>query len=869
MAILPGSKTRSGYMLMETSMAVERVERIERQAEDQSTRSFHWLGRECYGSPLHVAALNGDFDEVQKILQETPHQINSRFTYFSNWGEKKQEGSGEAIHLAASRREEKVLRLLVSLGAKISSKVTRGGENNYDVLHAAVYAEGKGGSSSMVSYLLEMKADPRELNANGFSTLHLAHQTGSVDLIKLLYKAIPNWPEFEDSCANDDRAGLPLEIGIHFDKMSEIELAETARLTRRSLKLLIYQLPRCIPKFLQRMGADALNDIDLSEDGGDGEDGREDGRMDGKSIARFIEPEDIARLMRECPEAACALLDYCSLKPKVMSGHNPLPTRVSFAPRTWTQGLQKSLNLQNDLLVFHKEAEVWEYDTSNFTMPEWHSAITERKTPYNRKNHKEIVRDERRRRRMARRDAEIKVCHVPNLLTAEYFQAIIDASEADPAYARFDNDVVRSSIHYAFWHGACMYDVFQVAMSFWAVLILVFETCMLVFEEDVHVRDSRRLHPGSTWQAPKGEDLTDGGGCLLCDLHLATSWIAAKGLVDFLMEVLQFLGCYTMGQPTSYFTLGNIFDVFRSVAQQMLFWHPGSKIVNVVVIFCLWLRLLEVFSTAEKVARAILPIRDLAKGLAPALVVFSVGYFAFAHALFAIRDSNQPVWGQVFHDSFLTLITASIPEDSTHVSMDELCLCYLAVLMFSIFFLNIFIGVIGELYESEKGRSGLTFQELRAQSVLSFQLRAQILPSALCNATLAQVMASIIFCIIVGIQLFCVVTRWRLPHCEMIFTFLQLAMIVCVFQRPDEDWRSRDKGSVNKYLWICKPAPDGDEEAVSPLTLQEVGELLRELSLGNCEDNAACDNKTTLPAAPMMKKRNDRWEVSRQKLRER
>jgi hypothetical protein len=58
---------------------------------------------------------------------------------------------------------------------------------------------------------------------------------------------------------------------------------------------------------------------------------------------------------------------------------------------------------------------------------------------------------------------------------------------------------------------------------------------------------------------------------------------------------------------------------------------------------------------------------------------------------------------EVFHDSFLTLITASIPEDSslgcipvqqilgasndrqrTHVSMDELCLCYLAVLMFSI-----------------------------------------------------------------------------------------------------------------------------------------------------------------------------------------
>ena len=112
--------------------------------------------------------------------------------------------------------------------------------------------------------------------------------------------------------------------------------------------------------------------------------------------------------MRECPEAACALLDYCSLKPKVMlpgcswnkdepyliaflvfltmaswaeseewsqsiahssglGGHlwrggnklveftssflPPYQNEVSFAPRTWTQGLQSSLNLQNELLA--------------------------------------------------------------------------------------------------------------------------------------------------------------------------------------------------------------------------------------------------------------------------------------------------------------------------------------------------------------------------------------------------------------------------------------------------------------------------------------------------------------------------------------
>ena len=34
-------------------------------------------------------------------------------------------------------------------------------------------------------------------------------------------------------------------------------------------------------------------------------------------ICASFENEDIAGLMRECPEAACALLDYCSLEPEV------------------------------------------------------------------------------------------------------------------------------------------------------------------------------------------------------------------------------------------------------------------------------------------------------------------------------------------------------------------------------------------------------------------------------------------------------------------------------------------------------------------------------------------------------------------------
>eukprot|EP00913_Durusdinium_trenchii_P019386 g18225.t1 len=211
----------------------------------------------------------------------------------------------------------------------------------------------------LVSYLLGVKADPELPNVDGRSALHLAYQTGSIQLIKLLHEAIPDWLAFEDG-----------EIGVHFDKMSEDELADTAQLTLKSLHVLIDHLPHCVPKFLHRL------DTTLRTWKQNGAEPPPVG-MDGKSIAQFIKTQDIAGLMRECPEAACALLDYCSLEPEVTSGHNPLPTRVSFAPRTWTQSLQNALNLQNDLLVFHLTDQVWDYNDTTFKMPRWQHAITE------------------------------------------------------------------------------------------------------------------------------------------------------------------------------------------------------------------------------------------------------------------------------------------------------------------------------------------------------------------------------------------------------------------------------------------------------------------------------------------------------------
>ena len=121
-------------------------------------------------------------------------------------------------------------------------QVTRGNVPHYNVLHAAVYAEGKGGSKSMVQnsalpvlpkhgerqycrgvLFVGSESRPRASKCateiehkltcqngedwwthptnhprDGRSALHLAYQTGSIQLIKLLHEAIPDWLAFED-----------------------------------------------------------------------------------------------------------------------------------------------------------------------------------------------------------------------------------------------------------------------------------------------------------------------------------------------------------------------------------------------------------------------------------------------------------------------------------------------------------------------------------------------------------------------------------------------------------------------------------------------------------------------------------------------
>eukprot|EP00438_Fugacium_kawagutii_P035080 Skav205133 [mRNA] locus=scaffold3411:100325:109647:- [translate_table: standard] len=165
-----------------------------------------------------MAALHGNVSDATAALA-SGEQVNSRFVYETYFQGNAQEGSGEAIHLAASRGNVEVVKLLLEKKASLTATVSRSHKPHYDVLHAAMFAEGRGGTLAMISYLFEARAELTR-NQDGRWPIHVAFLTGNVPAINLLrtFMKRQNITDGDYKVAETVRGG----------KMSEQELSDAA-----------------------------------------------------------------------------------------------------------------------------------------------------------------------------------------------------------------------------------------------------------------------------------------------------------------------------------------------------------------------------------------------------------------------------------------------------------------------------------------------------------------------------------------------------------------------------------------------------------------------------------------------------------------
>lgn len=787
---------------------------------------FRWKGQSVTGTKLHAAVLRGDMDAVHNILAVCPELIDRTCAYktkiLGNMHEFEgmSDGACQAIHIAASSGNVEIAKILIEADADVNAKGTRNFTDHYDVLHHAVHAGGSGGSTGMVEFLLKAQADIGHCDLDGRNILHLAFECGSTQLLLFLRDEIESRHRQDMHQVRDSQGMLSLEVGIVTGRMTLRELVECAPPSQESLHVFVRRRPECIPIFLQRIPDLQVFAQNLSPE--------------------VCSTEDICQLLIVCAEAATAILDMSMMQPEEDSyTMHRLPVRVNLAPRSFWGSIEGMVNPRRRHLVMCKPDLCWRFDSHTHEFPDWHATVLHHGSAD------------------AMHTVQTKVCVIPNLVCPQLFQSLSQTQELSV----FEHDFVRAAIDYAFCQGACKLDLTQFIMSCWTLALLTFET--LWFVDSRIDRASRSLlargHQDVQMTYDRNIDslqasiLQEDDNIFNPHQSVSGCWLVTRGCTDLFLEVVQFLGYCSQGRPHLYLDGANMSDLLRAVASILLVSYHGHRGLHVIVILSSWARLVECMTISTYIANSILPIRRLAQGLMPAMVVTLVGFLAFTHASYEIEDRPRKLWPDQFSRSFELLITAALPAAGEISNDFHLVLTYVSVLMFTIFFMNIFIGVMSEQYMAEREQCNLSFQQLRATSCHSYLLRTIVLPCDLLSSDTALkfLAAAMLMCLILQ-----AVGFWGgspTPGCWAMYVALQLGIVLCCYQCPQCPWSQ--KGDTSYHMWVFQQVGElrepwkkeetlleqvenifGDRfsalESKTSLDLKELGSQSRQLSNG-------------------------------------
>lgn len=723
-------------------------------ADDGFSFQFRWNSRRCTGNRLHKAALEGDLAEASRILDRDREAVHRRFSYETEYSGQVQEGSGEAIHLAVTRSSFEMVQLLLQRGAQLSAMVTRAGKGHYDVFHAAVFAEGIGGTPAMVRFLLSLKATATE-NLDGRYPLHMAYQAGAKELIPLLQQDMQQHGLLELVTNVDADKKSPLQVGIEAGKLTQEELAQVALLTPMSLKVFLRFEPRSIPAFCERWA------------------GVSKGSFRGSALAEHVTVADLCHCLRNHPQAAIILLDKLTDTPEVDNpGWHPLPLSMDFGPQGMLEVLRDAFNQRSMLVGTYQLSNRWEFDAINFRPPRWHTEVIRAK--HGPETH----------------DVRIRVCHLPDILCADVLAALLVTDERI-----FGSDFVRAMLNVVWWGGAYKVDVLNLLFTLIAIVLLIVERAQFDYHQQVDFGHGADVDRGTV-------------GARTFQPQVVDEYVGARGFVDLANELLELAGFLAMGQVRHYFNQHNLYHLFRGTLSVIFYCTSDFRtIIQVFLVLIYWFRLLEV-TCCEKLMRELLPLTRLAKGLMPSCVLCLIGTAAITHARWLMHTRGR-LWPDIFRDTFVLMLTAEVP-DPEECSTFALVFAFLSVMAFNIFFLNIFIGVIGDVYAREKERSDIAYRVKKCSLCFAFLVRTHVLPgrvmSSLCAlGTMVLATAGVVLALLVRPPDSSLLTG---SHARV--TWLAACQMMAIWaghQDTKRLWTASTSASgeepAKRYMWVC------------------------------------------------------------------
>jgi len=663
-----------------------------------------------------------------------------------------------------------------------------------------------------VKCLLDAKAPPTQ-NLEGHYPLHKAYQTGgaafgSISILRDDMEERGLLKEVEESTTVE----TPLQIGIKVRKLTGEQLSQVASLTPFSLKIFLNHEPLSIPSFMERYA-------------------REHPSEHGKDLAEHVTLDDLCKCLREFPLAAGVLLARLTGSPEVENpGWHPLPTRMSFAPQTRFDYVKGCFNPPKTMYSALSFDDEWLFDSGSFKAPPWHQVFeTGKQRPIY--------------------DVSVEVCFLSEVTSTEFFCAVLDANE-DSIY---ENKVTRGALDVVWWGGAYKVDILQQFVTIVGLVLLLWDRYLYDLEMGPghsavgrhHLAQARMLRPHAGHGADGGHVVDGirlhhgvrlGHGVAGFKNIMAHDLIGARGIIDIFYELLQLGGYIKKGMAWNYFDAGNMFDIGRAMLAFMFYCDSENITIQACLILLYWFRLLEV-SFSENLMRELLPITQLVKGLLPSSVVCLIAVLACTHAKWVME--KKPLWPDTFYDSFTLLITAALPEPTS--SGFHLCYAFFSVCSFSVFFLNIFIGVIGENYANEKDSATVSLLRKKSGLCYTFLMRAQLIPCNLMSRRLANLLLYTgigVILFFAGAKILFPAFHFPLDYPLSCFVVAQFMCMLACYQDPEGCWAvngRKDRETKPRYIWMAcqdlKEAPSDEarvQSSVSDLN-SDISELMEML----------------------------------------
>lgn len=299
--------------------------------------TFNFKQRKSEGTALHVAAAHENGEALLASPLGKRADPNQEF-YYSSRGDP---GSAQAIHLASARGLNRNIQALVDGGASVNAVSKVNGKDNFTALHeAAAY-----GLRSTASFLLKLKADPNATNFKKKTPLHNAARQGDTRLCLDLKNANA------DLKAQDHHGATPVILAVErgrfrFDKLFI--------LMDRSLEDLLVVSQLCAS-----VGSEVMRDNSTHRVHPEWT----------KALAREAQlwpvwaTDHWMEIMNNSPGAGEDILDVLSVRPEAENHtYNPVPRRARLPPNC-------------PMLCCYERKNIWDWNSSWKAFPKWQSDL--------------------------------------------------------------------------------------------------------------------------------------------------------------------------------------------------------------------------------------------------------------------------------------------------------------------------------------------------------------------------------------------------------------------------------------------------------------------------------------------------------------